>query len=226
MTKTELIAYVRRLTLASSTDLSDAEIGADLDAALLELGTFARWPWLLAESSFLLVEDEPTYELPSDLSILEELILEGPRGSGLDRTTIQELRDRYGTDFGEGTPFLYYESGATTVNMVPVPDADAAGTLVQVHYFKVPDLSAFTANDTPPFTPAFHALLADKAVQYFWEREERPEVATAYESRFYRRANSMLAYYTARLPSTPWVLGGGRNTGGRTRMPSWWPEGN
>lgn len=226
MTKAELVSYVRRMTLASPSDLSDAEIEMDLDAALLELSTFHKWPWLYAEDTITLADSTADYELPEDFSVLEQIVPPGGRGTKLAFESVQKVRDTYGSEIPSGIPVMYYLSGERQVTFVPTPTSSEAGTVYAVHYYKVPDLTAFTSTDEPPFNPAYHLILADKACQFFWEREEKPEVAAAYEARFYRRANAMYQFYITRMPTEQWILGGGRGGATLRRVPSWWPEGD
>lgn len=224
MTKTELVAYVRRLSLASSTDLSDAEIELDLDNALLELGTFTKWPWLYAVDTIVLVDAQSDYALPSDIMSLEQVTPPGGRGVVFRHVSPQEVRDTYGSDVPTGVPTMYFLSGEAQITVAPTPTSTEDGTIYGIQYYKTPDLSEFTASDEPPFNAAYHLILADKALQFFWEREERMDVATAYEARFYRRANAMYQFYLTRMPSEEWILGGGQAGKRLRRTPSWWPE--
>lgn len=221
MTRAELRALFRRQTLASTDEISDAEVNADLLQAIHDMSTRYRWPFLRAESTIALADGTKDYDLPSDLMYLVELNYDGEGALPLDKTTSAEVKAMYGDDVGDSdNPHLWYEVDHDTIRFVPTPDAVAT---VNVFYYKVFDDTDFDADgESPPFPTGFHDMVADFATARFWEQEEEEERAGYYWQRYFNGVERLAGFYASRMPSQPWVVGGGVFQARRNRVPAWW----
>jgi hypothetical protein len=208
VTITELTAWVRRQTLVTTAELSDADLMALLQQGLLDTATRWEWPWCYAEATIALVGGTPTYNLPADTMWIKALIHDGEGANArLARTTIEAVQAEFGDSVGDSDlPHSFYLENAQ-VTFIPTPDA---AKTVNVHYYATPDLADFdTGADEPPFHPAFHVLLAEYVSALVWESLENDEKMILFTQKYDTTVGRMATFYASTLPAQPVIVGGG-----------------
>jgi hypothetical protein len=209
VTLAELRAWVRRQTLVTTGELSDANLTIILGQGLIDVASRYQWPWAYATDTIDLADGTSSYALPDDMMELDDLVYsgEGP-GARLARTSLQAVKAEYGDLVGDSDlPDRYYLTAGDEIVFVPTPDAIKT---VNVFYYATPDLDAFDADgDSPPFHSAFHLALAEFATSFVWDSLEQEEKGGYYLQRYIDTVGRMAAFYDVRLPSQPFVVGAG-----------------
>ena len=224
MDRLSLRNRVRRQSLITTEELTDAEINQDLEQGILDTATLYAWPWMRTVGTIVLADGTAEYNLPADLMYLQNLIHDGVGASSLVRTTLEAVKATYGDSVGDSDlPHLWYQSSDTTIVFVPTPDAVKT---VNVHYYAVPDIANDFNDDTsvPPWHPAFHRLLVDFALAQIWESEDQEQRSQYYWEKYGQQVERMAAFYSQALPPSPLVVGQGLNRRSLRRPFAAWPE--
>lgn len=215
MLRSELRSWVRRQTLVTTGELSDADLNAILFQGLVDTASRYHWPWTYKTATISLVDGTTNYALPTDLMELDDLVYdgEGP-GARLARTSVQAVKAEYGDVVGDSDlPDRYYLSANDQIVFVPTPDA---AKTVNVFYYATPASTVFDDDaESPPFHSAFHLALAEYATSHIWDSLEQEDKGGYYLQRYLDTLGRMAAFYDLRLPSEPFVVGGHR---GRDRL--------
>lgn len=224
MDRTALRAAVRRLSVVSDQDTTDAQLNEDFNNGVLDVASQYAWPWMQKTGTITLAAGTTTYALPTDLMYMENLIHDAEGRAPLERTTLAVVKAIYGDDVGSSDlPHLWYQANDKQITFVPTPSATKT---VNVHYFATPDVATIFATDAgvPPWHSAFHRLLVDYALMNVWEREEESQRAQEAAGRYLNAVERMANYYTQNFPTAPIVVGGGISRIRRRKPFVGWPE--
>lgn len=224
MNRADLRTFIRRQSLITTTEISDASLNTDLEQGILDVATQYAWPWMLKIGTITTAAGTPAYALPADLMYIRNLIHDAEGQASLEPTTLEVVKLVYGDNVGSSDlPHLWYQSEPAKITFVPTPSAVKT---VNLHYYATPDLATTFNQDThtPPWHSAFHIILADYALNKIWEREEDYGRASDHLGRYLQGVDRMANYYTQRFPAQPLVVGGGLSRTRLRRPFDGWPE--
>lgn len=141
------------------------------DAYMLDICEEEDWPFL---------EEAKEGAAPLTISDLRtvEYVINSTQDTKLDPMIRARITDEWNPDLTQtGTPWLYYVTKGTTINVFPV-----ATDTIQVRYFKVPEELSGTMEPLAP--KRWHSVIIDGAVARAYRNSDDWELSTAAKQTF------------------------------------------
>lgn len=213
MTRAEILAMVRTLTLIESTNVSDADIVILINQGIHEVSVVTDWAFLEASATISLVADDRDYALPADYDRFLALVDDDNDGT-LEFVAPSTWLNFVGNDTGNSnTSPDYFTIFEGELLLSPVPSTADTNRLTLYYYKKPTELTLTTTE--PEWHQAFHMVLVEYCKWKLWEREEYFDQSERSFIAYARYLEGMRSWYATKGRQTPmiWGEGSGRRRG-------------
>lgn len=211
MDRDEILNQIRIATLVQAGDVADADIVTIINQGVLEVGAYARWPFLEASTDISLVDSQQAYSVPADFEYALTLI-DDDHDRRLEYIAAPTLFQRTGNDTGnESTQPRYWTVWEDSIRLNPIPSDNDTDRLT-LYYYKSPTTLS-SGSDVPEWNAAFHWLLVEYGKWRVWHREEYFDEAQNSAGMYFAQLRAMREFYARRSDNYPLIAGDGRMYG-------------
>lgn len=208
MQRSEIRDAIRRQTLNSTGEISDADVNAIIDEAYNFVSQAYEWPWLEASANITVTANQTEYALPNDLQLLQNVVRSNKK-IVLQQVPFETVLRIYGDDLPVASDASAYYVRGSNVGLVPTPSANETNAYV-VYYLKTPTLMTLDT-DQPEWAATWHHVLVDYGVYRIFYREEYFQEAEAAYQHFIAGLQDMIAFYNKQAQPSHVIVGDGVN---------------
>lgn len=221
MTRDQIVAQVRLLTLVEDTNVTDAEIVTLIDNAMQEIGIAHLWQFLQESATISLTAATQTYALPSGTEVLVSLV-DDDRDRAIPYVGPEAFFQELGNDTGNtGTTPEFFTVWDDVIYLSPIPSANDSNRITAYYYESITPLANGSAS--PEFHAAFHPMIVEYCKWKLYEREEYYDQAERSFITFTRYLDQMITWYTRRVKQSHYIVGDGVwRRKGDMNIPSLW----
>lgn len=160
-----------------------------LMAALHDINSRARWPFLEASDSLTLSSGDDTPTMPSNFGKVAGLFIPS-EGINLVPRRRSYITSRFSSSLTDtGTPYYYYFIG-TTLHVFRIPDADYTATL---DYTKMQPTLTDASVEADILLPArHHEVLVYGTLTRLYAMEDDPELGTYFKNEYEQKIAQMV----------------------------------
>lgn len=207
MTRDQLLAQIRMITLIEDVNVTDAQIVTLIDQGMLEVGLAHPWPFLEESTTLGLTADTQTYAVPAGVDIVVAVV-DDDHNRRIEYIAPATFFQRYGNDNDNTSTYPeFYTIWDDAIYVTPTPSATDANRLTLYYYETITPLANGSA--VPEFNAAFHYILVEYCKWKLYDREEYFDQSERAFIMFNRYLDQMITFYTRRVQQAPYIAGDG-----------------